>query len=313
MTDSTRRTEDEAEGLAREIAQEVCGCSLPAGNCFVIPKARPILARFLRERDREKDNEICGHRLAEAENLLVHAWGIIANVSEGDWTRQSPTWQTAAAGWRDEWIKPSNAQPVPAAPAPVHGKAQEPVAEDECNGFHADDCPPSHAPLKAEEKAARRVYARLCGPHAPSPRAMEQPGKAQEPEPVKPCDDNCKGCPSCWPIPSLPSDDLARAWNFACEIREPLDRGEVVRDLVTFLRADRVSRGKAQEPPNPTPMLLRCPNCNRRHIDEDEWATRPHKTHRCASCGHEWRPFEYATVGVAEPGKAQEPEPPKEE
>lgn len=58
----------------------------------------------------------------------------------------------------------------------------------------------------------------------------------------------------------------------------------------------------AHAPPvNPVPMNLNCPCCNAEHLDEGEWATRPHKTHQCQGCGHEWRPFEYATVGIAVP------------
>lgn len=34
------------------------------------------------------------------------------------------------------------------------------------------------------------------------------------------------------------------------------------------------------------------------HIDQNEWATtRLHKTHLCEKCKHEWRPFEYYTIG----------------
>lgn len=50
----------------------------------------------------------------------------------------------------------------------------------------------------------------------------------------------------------------------------------------------------------PVPMVLACPQCGVQHIDEGEWAaTRHHKTHQCQACKHEWRPFPYATVGVA--------------
>jgi hypothetical protein len=35
--------------------------------------------------------------------LLAKAWGIIANVSAGDWERQSHEWRLAAAAWRDEY------------------------------------------------------------------------------------------------------------------------------------------------------------------------------------------------------------------
>lgn len=50
----------------------------------------------------------------------------------------------------------------------------------------------------------------------------------------------------------------------------------------------------------PIPMILYCPICCYQHLDEEEWATRPHKTHQCQHCSHEWRPANVATVGVAE-------------
>jgi hypothetical protein len=50
--------------------------------------------------------------------------------------------------------------------------------------------------------------------------------------------------------------------------------------------------------PAPVPMNLFCPFCGTRHVDEGEWATRPHKTHQCQSCMKEWRLFPYPTVGV---------------
>lgn len=49
----------------------------------------------------------------------------------------------------------------------------------------------------------------------------------------------------------------------------------------------------------PIPWTLYCPECGEMHIDEGEWATRPHKTHQCQKCKHEWRPFSVPTVGVA--------------
>jgi endogenous inhibitor of DNA gyrase (YacG/DUF329 family) len=50
----------------------------------------------------------------------------------------------------------------------------------------------------------------------------------------------------------------------------------------------------------PIPVNIKCPECGTEHIDKEEWATRPHKTHQCQQCKHEWRPFEYATVGIAD-------------
>ncbi len=58
----------------------------------------------------------------------------------------------------------------------------------------------------------------------------------------------------------------------------------------------------AVTPPNPAPipMHLWCPKCGGRHIDEGEFATKPHHTHSCQhlGCGLTWRPAVVNTVGV---------------
>lgn len=46
------------------------------------------------------------------------------------------------------------------------------------------------------------------------------------------------------------------------------------------------------------PMLLWCPECRERHIDEGEFATKAHHTHACQHCGHCWRPAIVPTCGV---------------
>jgi hypothetical protein len=46
------------------------------------------------------------------------------------------------------------------------------------------------------------------------------------------------------------------------------------------------------------PMLLWCPICGERHIDEGDFATKPHHTHACQYCGLVWRPAIMNTVGV---------------
>jgi len=48
----------------------------------------------------------------------------------------------------------------------------------------------------------------------------------------------------------------------------------------------------------PIPMLLWCPMCNARHIDEGEFATKSHHTHACQGCGMVWRPAIVPTCGV---------------
>ena len=44
--------------------------------------------------------------VSETEPLadeLESAWGIIANAGGGDWTKETPEWQEAAAKWRDRY------------------------------------------------------------------------------------------------------------------------------------------------------------------------------------------------------------------
>lgn len=36
---------------------------------------------------------------------LANAWVVLANVSEGDWTKQTKEWQEAAVCWRDNYFK----------------------------------------------------------------------------------------------------------------------------------------------------------------------------------------------------------------
>ena len=45
-------------------------------------------------------------------------------------------------------------------------------------------------------------------------------------------------------------------------------------------------------------MLLWCPSCGARHVDEGEFATKPHHTHACQTCGMCWRPSVRYTCGV---------------
>lgn len=48
----------------------------------------------------------------------------------------------------------------------------------------------------------------------------------------------------------------------------------------------------------PISMILVCPACGGRHIDEGRWKKKPHHTHACQHCGHVWRPAVEDTVGV---------------
>lgn len=48
----------------------------------------------------------------------------------------------------------------------------------------------------------------------------------------------------------------------------------------------------------PIPMRIPCPECGKLHIDEGDFATKPHHTHSCQHCGLTWRPAVVPTVGV---------------
>jgi hypothetical protein len=48
----------------------------------------------------------------------------------------------------------------------------------------------------------------------------------------------------------------------------------------------------------PIPMLLTCPWCKERHIDEGDFVTKIHHTHACQFCGMVWRPAIVPTLGV---------------
>ncbi len=74
------------------------------------------------------------------------------------------------------------------------------------------------------------------------------------------------------------------------------------------LRALAQLAATPRESSRPIPMFLTCPKCNARHVDEGEFATKPHHTHSCQGCGLTWRPAIVPTVGVAFlPGFKNEP------
>jgi predicted RNA-binding Zn-ribbon protein involved in translation (DUF1610 family) len=70
--------------------------------------------------------------------------------------------------------------------------------------------------------------------------------------------------------------------------------GATATEIISIAaEVDRLRRSSAV-----VPMRLRCPSCNELHIDESEFATKPHHTHACQHCGEVWRPAIVPTVGV---------------
>jgi len=56
--------------------------------------------------DLKKENDELKQRIKRMDDCIETAWGIIANVSGGDWTRQKPQWQEAVVRWRDNDFHP---------------------------------------------------------------------------------------------------------------------------------------------------------------------------------------------------------------
>lgn len=74
-------------------------------------------------------------------------------------------------------------------------------------------------------------------------------------------------------------------------------------DALGFHATELYEKSKA-----PIPMRLVCEACGTLHIDVGEFATKPHHTHTCQSCGLTWRPAIVPTVGVLFlPGYQNEP------
>jgi hypothetical protein len=95
------------------------------------------------------------------------------------------------------------------------------------------------------------------------------------------------------------NDTLAGALRDLRAVCACIDAGKA-RQLATTA-VDRVeaavTRALAGQP-EPVPMVLHCPECRARHIDEGDFATKPHHTHACQGCGLVWRPAVVPTVGV---------------
>lgn len=96
-------------------------------------------------------------------------------------------------------------------------------------------------------------------------------------------------------------------WIEDCDESEPPQEGSFARArakaALALVHRELWERGARPAGPTqlldaPVQMLLTCPSCGERHVDEGEFATKAHHTHACQSCGMVWRPAIGATVGV---------------
>ena len=74
---------------------------------FVTEKVLRDFSEHSRSHCKTLDELIAANnRIKRLEDCIETAWGIIANVSGGDWTRQKPQWQEAVVRWRDSDFHP---------------------------------------------------------------------------------------------------------------------------------------------------------------------------------------------------------------
>jgi hypothetical protein len=99
-------------------------------------------------------------------------------------------------------------------------------------------------------------------------------------------------CPQCGLLLSAGGHAHVCAQPVKCVHSAAYLEGDKVRCALCDLAAEKAARSA------PVPMRLVCPECGSYHIDEGEFATRPHHTHACQDCGNVWRPAIVATVGV---------------
>lgn len=92
--------------------------------------------------------------------------------------------------------------------------------------------------------------------------------------------------------PADPPKPLPKQKNLGAQVSHLSKELEKVRDAL-YLALEKLKEKEA-----PIPMRIPCPECGKLHIDEGEFATKPHHTHSCQHCGLTWRPAVVNTVGV---------------
>lgn len=61
---------------------------------------------FAEAQKMERELNAANENTRRLHDCLETAWGIISNVSGGDWTRQKSEWQQAVVRWRDNQFDP---------------------------------------------------------------------------------------------------------------------------------------------------------------------------------------------------------------
>jgi len=84
----------------------------------------------------------------------------------------------------------------------------------------------------------------------------------------------------------------------APDVKSGDEEPETVREFWFQLFERYGETMQREERDQPIPMRLHCPECHELHLDEGDFATKPHHTHACQGCGNVWRPAVRNTVGV---------------
>ena len=74
-----------------------CGTWIASDSTTTVDEGRDCITR---------QRDLLTKRVAELEGVLETAWGLIANVSGGDWSQQPIGWQEAVFRWRDKDFHP---------------------------------------------------------------------------------------------------------------------------------------------------------------------------------------------------------------
>jgi predicted RNA-binding Zn-ribbon protein involved in translation (DUF1610 family) len=108
-----------------------------------------------------------------------------------------------------------------------------------------------------------------------------------------------------YPITITPAKDIklmtkSEKTSFIIElVHAYVNIAKVTKDLQAYCKELSTNNTKLHYQLNePLACLLWCPECGKRHIDEGEFATKPHHTHACQACGMTWRPAIQPTTGV---------------
>lgn len=144
-------------------------------------------------------------------------------------------------------------------------------------------------------KDAMAVIGEAINRHTPSPQPVAQLGLV-----------------ACYDLTSLARHPAPSPEPMQADLRETIAELRAAANGLFSLKTERGDYGyfddladrlaAMQAKSEPVAVTIFCPVCAVPHVDEGEWATtRHHKTHQCQGCGHEWRPFPFATVGVAHP------------